>query len=396
MSKYIIAILLSLLVHTVGVAQDLQRLEEDLRQTYITDTKALTKKAHKIYTIDPLNEIATWYLTYSYLYIGQKDSLDALYARLIRVDTNSPAPYIMRAKYQYIEANYSTGDTQMIYELQKAIRLDSNNYEANRLLGEAYYRSFNKKQVIDYARQSRFYLIRATRLEKHAIEYYKYLIIQLSTLLGDDETVKYYNEVTIAPGIDTMGIPKSNTYYFPYQYVVSLKNDWTTDTTYDVLNMIDGVKFTLEWYSAQLCALEEPLLYRYKDTIAYRFTWLRTFHHPIAIRIENYHNTYGLYWKVASGAGGYEPGSIIIDRKRELTKEEWLRFTHLINSCNFWDMPYKNQRMGTDGAEWIMEGIEQGNYHVAERWSPEKSAYKECCLYLLKLTGMKISKADIY
>ena len=47
-------------------------------------------------------------------------------------------------------------------------------------------------------------------------------------------------------------------------------------------------EFSVNWYGKQLSALDEPSLYmqRVSNKSIYRFLWLRTFHNPIAIRLE--------------------------------------------------------------------------------------------------------------
>jgi cell fate regulator YaaT (PSP1 superfamily) len=82
--------------------------------------------------------------------------------------------------------------------------------------------------------------------------------------------------------------------------------------------------FRADWYSKQLRALKEPIIF--SDTSKkemYRFTWLRTFHNPIAIRIEKENNNYKLYWKLCNGAGGYDPGELIIDKQKKVDKITW-------------------------------------------------------------------------
>jgi hypothetical protein len=65
------------------------------------------------------------------------------------------------------------------------------------------------------------------------------------------------------------------------------------------------------WYAMYLTALRErPLCCNSSGSAeVYRFTWLRTFHHPVVISLE--HDLKGrwlMHTKVTSGAGGYEPG----------------------------------------------------------------------------------------
>ena len=88
----------------------------------------------------------------------------------------------------------------------------------------------------------------------------------------------------------------------------------------------------------------------------YRFTWLRTFHNPIAIRIEKHGDQYFLYWKLSNGAGGYKPGKLTIDKQKKLDKETWDAFVSKLNHIDFWNLSRKQNDMGDDGSEWILEG----------------------------------------
>jgi hypothetical protein len=47
----------------------------------------------------------------------------------------------------------------------------------------------------------------------------------------------------------------------------------------------DSDNFINGWYSNHLRAMSEPILKPAQGTRTYRFTWLRTFHHPVAVRI---------------------------------------------------------------------------------------------------------------
>src|ERR1022692_1355040 len=84
-----------------------------------------------------------------------------------------------------------------------------------------------------------------------------------------------------------------------------------------------GDEFRSKWYSRQLHALKEPSLLtqsKNPNSEAYRFLWLRTFHHPVAIRVVLRPDGTGvLTTKVASGAGGYSPGVLKEENSRDLT-----------------------------------------------------------------------------
>jgi len=160
--------------------------------------------------------------------------------------------------------------------------------------------------------------------------------------------------------------------------------------------------FVQSWYSEQLTALEEPVLYKGiedRNKQVFRFTWLRTFHHPISIRLEiNTDNTGILYTKMTSGAEGYEPGKIQIHETKQISKDDVQKFLDLVRLESFWELPTKIKlinpdgtvSIGLDGAQWILEGSTKDNYHVVDRWSPKNGSFKKICLYLLELSELKV------
>lgn len=155
--------------------------------------------------------------------------------------------------------------------------------------------------------------------------------------------------------------------------------------------------FEVKWYSEQLEALKEPVLY--SDTSGnetYRFTWLRTFDHPIAIRFEKHQNKYFLYWKMCNGAGGYSPGKLKKDKHKMITQAMWDSFIDKINKANFWQLSTREKALGNDGSEWILEGKLASKYHVVSRWTPNAGEYYECCDFLIGLTGLKIPEKEKY
>ena len=156
--------------------------------------------------------------------------------------------------------------------------------------------------------------------------------------------------------------------------------------------------FTNSWYSEQLTAMKEPVIFTDKTkNEVYRFTWLRTFHHPVAIRIEKHNDSYVLYWKMCDGAGGYKPGKLIVDRQKTVTRVTWEEFTSKLRTIGFWQMSTSVKVLGNDGAEWILEGKLVNDYHVVTRWTPNASSdYYKCCDYLIGLTDLKIIEKDKY
>ena len=160
-------------------------------------------------------------------------------------------------------------------------------------------------------------------------------------------------------------------------------------------------EFISDWYSHQLVALKEPSIFEMASIPAaetYRFLWLRTFHHPVAIRVDLKADGTGVVTtKIASGAGGYKPGIITVNQSRKLTPAETHRFHVEIERKDFWSLPARDDRSGEDGAQWIVEGVRAGKYHVVDRWSPRDGAVRELGFFFLNdLARINIPKNEFY
>ncbi len=118
-----------------------------------------------------------------------------------------------------------------------------------------------------------------------------------------------------------------------------------------------GDDFKAKWYSTQLRALREPSLLAVATNTkaeSYRFLWLRTFHHPIAVRVDlQADGTWILITKVASGAGGYGPGTLTTNTSRPLTAQEAQSLRSKVENDGFWVHPtrstIKQERMDRSG-----------------------------------------------
>jgi hypothetical protein len=160
--------------------------------------------------------------------------------------------------------------------------------------------------------------------------------------------------------------------------------------------------FVANWYSGQLTALQEPSLFEMKqdsDLQSYRFLWLRTFHHPISVRVLIHKDGSGvIVTKVADGAGGYKPGKLIVNKTESLTPEGVKNLVDKIKQLSFWTLQERdNSSIGADGAQWIVEGVDQGKYRLVDRWSPQKDPVRELGLYFLRdLSGLDMKAEEIY
>lgn len=166
--------------------------------------------------------------------------------------------------------------------------------------------------------------------------------------------------------------------------------------TFDVTRSLDD--FVQRWYAKHLSAMKEPSLScgSLDADESYRFTWLRTFHRPIVVRLSWLRDGGDLVAVVLDGAGGYEPGKVAKTVRRRIEGREWQSLQAALTG--FWTLPTKNKAdaNGCDGAQWIIEGRRQGQYHIVDRWTPDDGAYRDLGLLFLKLTGIEVPKADIY
>ncbi len=156
-------------------------------------------------------------------------------------------------------------------------------------------------------------------------------------------------------------------------------------------------------YSEYLKALREPSLYQESKTQmdeSYRFLWLRTFHHPVAVRlIVNRDGTSTITTKVSSGTGGHSAGHLTVTRSAHLTKQSTDSFLKQIETLGFWQLAAHEQPLvgGPDGAQWVIEGTKHKKYHLAARWSPKDGAVRTLALALaVDLGRLKIPASELY
>jgi hypothetical protein len=161
--------------------------------------------------------------------------------------------------------------------------------------------------------------------------------------------------------------------------------------------------FVAGWYSSQLRAMKEPSLSASptsEQATTYRFTWLRTFHHPLVARfVLNGSGSGTLYVKMADGAGGYNPGKVVLDSTFALKQDEVQKILSLLGEMEFWHAPTEllNGPSGCDGSQWILEGRDKLKYHVIDRWTPQSGPLRELGLYLvLDIAKLDIPKREVY
>lgn len=202
--------------------------------------------------------------------------------------------------------------------------------------------------------------------------------------MKNKNSVANYIDNSIKTDVNNIPID-SNQFYFP------------TNIFHDPNNLVDNDTFVITWYSKHLRAMNEPLLFNKRENKQiFRFTWLRTFDNPIAIRIEKSQDNIVLSWKLCDGAGGYDPGKLTISDLKTVDEETWDLFLKLVQGTHFWDMEtVEKDPTGLDGEQWILEGKDEERYHVVDRWSPSSGAYYDCCNFLIKEIKIDSSKLSV-
>jgi hypothetical protein len=212
------------------------------------------------------------------------------------------------------------------------------------------------------------------------------LIFTLTTSLsGCSDAIRNHNSSKII---------KDDFYFFPKGVFNGINDKKNEDSFYR------------KWFSSQLAAMGEPSLsiQNQNKELVFRFLWLRSFHHPIAIRIEKQSDSIFLFLTELTGMGGYNPGEIYKSYKIKISMNDFNKITLLIEEIDFWNMSTvlslnnssETITIQADGAEWIFEGKVKEKYHVVRRWSPESGNFRELCLFFIKLAGLSLNPKEIY
>lgn len=148
-----------------------------------------------------------------------------------------------------------------------------------------------------------------------------------------------------------------------------------------------------EWYQRHLRAAREPSLYATTREAGasgriLRFTWLRSFHPPVIVRVdESADGKARMVAKELSGYGGYEPGHVAKTVERLLSAAEWLALKNQVDRSRLMETRQPECILGADGAQWILEQAVGSSYGYAVRWSPANGAVRELGLAMMALTG---------
>lgn len=149
-------------------------------------------------------------------------------------------------------------------------------------------------------------------------------------------------------------------------------------------------------YTKTLNAMSEPpLSCGETGAESYRFVWHRSFHRPIVVRIEASSAGKTLVAIELDTISGYV-GKVAERIERPLLDVEWQALTAGLSATDFWQMPSTEPFWGRDGAMWVIEARRGDDYHVVERQSPKRGAFRVAGLIFLSLARLASPTKDIY
>lgn len=137
--------------------------------------------------------------------------------------------------------------------------------------------------------------------------------------------------------------------------------------------------FEQTWYAEFLSAMKEPVLTLPtgdKDYFAFRILYLPTWGRPVVLRVERRSGIAMRRAVILSGDGGYDPGEIKAEQRADVTKSEFAALLEGLRKSGFWELPLKDDVIGTDGSQLIVEVVQAGRHAVLVRWTPEADTAK--------------------
>lgn len=150
-------------------------------------------------------------------------------------------------------------------------------------------------------------------------------------------------------------------------------------------------------YSAHLCAMEERPLRSSAATRTYRLLLLRKCDHPLSIRIESDGTKATMGVVEMDGTGESKPGKILWRKECPMEPDEWRALEDAITDSGFWETPTNEGKawQGVDNSQWVLEGYQEGTYHVVARLSPESGPFRAAgeALFRARLRCMPKSQA---
>jgi hypothetical protein len=138
------------------------------------------------------------------------------------------------------------------------------------------------------------------------------------------------------------------------------------------------------YYTQYLSAMKEPSLLKKSEVspdFQFRFTWLRSFHDPIAIRVWQDGNSHMIRAIRLTKQPDNSAGPFASDITRKLSSDEWVDLKKVINIDSYLLPIVEQQKLanltkGLDGAQWIFEVCVDRKYGMIDLWSIKNESLK--------------------
>ena len=224
--------------------------------------------------------------------------------------------------------------------------------------------------------------------------------MQINTLIIIIFNLLFFTFPLGAQEVDNISI--DNNLYFPDKFFIDTINP-EADGTIQGNEFYERRKYAANYInfilSMEFSKLNEPKLYHEYPYEVYRFTWsayLKNAHNPLTIRIENDGKKAYLIAKYIRYNRFSNKDKLIIKDTITIDKNKWVEFKNIINSINFWNISpiEKTSIVVFDGSTWILEGSIDKSYHMVHRKMAKHKEIGEVCLYLLKLSGIKVKENE--
>ncbi|WP_222164742.1 hypothetical protein [Edaphocola aurantiacus] len=385
-------------------AQSIIELEREVRSYNRYPDQRLCE-AKLLLSIDSMNDAGHRYM-YEHYNSQHKGSGSTYWDQLILDHPNSPLPYMVHAKMHFLDAydNQHLYPEQLTY-LYQALEQYPDNVGVQYELAKLYYKDFlypiekdqfaASESIEDIPEMKSIYASAVDSALYYFSKVWQNDTINRYQIYFPIKQIEYFhgtNESSFPLNIDSSG----HNDYFPYWYFMSGIN-----YAAGYHNLVFELKLSSHAVSSrttQLKALKEPGLYTLpvsSGTTVYRFTWLRSFHHPISIRLEQTSNEYIIYWKEGKGPGGYAPKGLKISGRKRLKPAQGQKCIQLINGMQLDSLPNNHETLMFDGASWLLERKTAGGYKAFHTNEPDQK-FNDLGRFLLKCTNIRIKEDEIY
>jgi hypothetical protein len=172
----------------------------------------------------------------------------------------------------------------------------------------------------------------------------------------------------------------------------------------------------MEHISACLKSMKEPSLrtrYKYDGSTSIRWTWLRSFHAPISVRItKSTERNAFLTVTELTGNVWRDPGRISSQKTIQLSDGDWQKILNRSEAKEFWAPLTSDERSSMlirDGAIWTLEYSTPTQYELITLPSPSAFVdrfgklgfrslvpYVDMGRFLLNLSGLVIPENEFY